>query len=400
MRWRSTPVIAVLLWLPVVFGRSQQTGRIFGHVYRADTGTPLAGVTVSLASPALSKTIVKQSQTAQDGSYRLVGFPAGNDYSVSAFKAGFTPAVYGLDRSGTLMPLTIGQGEARDNIDLKVNPVASVTQMDDAALAPAYSEERLYLRFGVGRFSTDGTLLAFTVGDPDPSQVWLYDLSSRHLTPVTEQPPPTGGLAVLDMAWSGDTLYAETRDITNRVQYFQATVASTKAISEIPAEAEAPLRHEALRLAFGSAGNDLFVVAAENQGHGDFTLRAKVTAGQKKYVIANGGWELDSFVFVPDRSLVLYPEWSPYMYGAIVTFDLNTRQSKRTYLPVRPETLLDARAEPQGFLVAYATYGPCESGGETSQNQPNDAHLPSNVCFAEVPFKGSSRGALVGLRRN
>jgi hypothetical protein len=108
------------------------------------------------------------------------------------------------------------------------------------------------------------------------------------------------------------------------------------------------------------------------------------------YRIARGGWELTSFIFERGRSLVLYPQWCFDWYGTIVTFDLNTRHSQHTYLPVRPETLLGATPEPGGFLVAYTTYGSCNLTGPNplSRWRPH-ANYPRNVCFAEVPFKVS-----------
>jgi hypothetical protein len=116
--------------------------------------------------------------------------------------------------------------------------------------------------------------------------------------------------------------------------------------------------------------------------------------GRDPYQIASGSWELESFVFEPDRSSILYLEtfqdwvWGDSHDGAIMTLDLNTRQSQETYLPARAEKLLAAVQEGDGYLAAYTTYGPCEPevlpGG---RHQTMDS--PKNVCFARVPIRAS-----------
>src|SRR5208282_747911 len=98
-----------------------------------------------------------------------------------------------------------------------------------------------------GRFSPDGKLFALAVGDPDPQQVWLYDMNFRRLMPVTPQLPSTGGLQVVSMGWSGDALYAGVTYDVGAERYFTATVAGATEIFELPPGAKDALG-ETLRI--------------------------------------------------------------------------------------------------------------------------------------------------------
>jgi hypothetical protein len=49
-------------------------------------------------------------------------------------------------------------------------------------------------------------------------------------------------------------------------------------------------------------------VSAENQGHGFFRLRVRSLGISQSHVIAEGSWELETFLLNPARWQVLYPE--------------------------------------------------------------------------------------------
>jgi hypothetical protein len=199
------------------------------------------------------------------------------------------------------------------------------------------------------------------------------------------------------MAWAGDTLYAETRNTASERHFFRATPTNAEQLAELPPEAVTALERQEIS-GGGSACNSARVngsmVTAENVGHGSFKLFMQTALGEHIYTIAVGNWEIESFIYEPDRSLVLFLDqfmtwtWGD-LNGAIVAFDLNTRQSHRTYVPDRPEKLLAALPEGDGYLVAYTTYGPCEPEllpDGTPQARPSDA--PRNVCFANVRIGG------------
>ncbi|MGO9269812.1 MAG: collagen binding domain-containing protein, partial [Terriglobia bacterium] len=356
----------------------QKTGQISGRIYRADTGKPLAGVTIDLGAVPPPGNALRTAQTAEDGSYEFSGLSPGS-YFLSAYLANFTPANYGFNAStGTWTPTTLAAGGRMHDIDLRLHPVAAVMQMNDEPLTAAYPKDRSHLQLEFGRFSPDGKLFALAVGDPDPEQVWLYDMNRRRLTPVTAQPPSTGGLQVVSMGWSGDTLYVEVTYNLGADRYFAATVAGATEIFEL-----SPGAKEALGERFadedGTARNSEFILKADQPCHGcAVNLTVQTADGRKAYKIASGGWELESYLSEPSRSLVLYPRWF-WGYGRIVAFDLNTRRSRETYLPVRAESLLDATPIADGFLVAYSTYGPCQPPHQGFWNQLQASHRPNNV---------------------
>jgi hypothetical protein len=377
-----------------------RTGQISGHIYRADTGEPLAGSTVTLRSTMPPDAPAQSTQSAKDGSYKFSGL-APATYELSAYHSGFARALYGFEKvhgGWTFLTLAFGgeqnnvvrsidgstpltaPGGKLDNIDLKLNPVPRVTQMNAEALGAAYLEQRVFIRFQYGRFSPDGKLFAVTTGDPDPQAVWFYDLTSRRLTPVI--PPAMGGPGVISMGWAGDTLYAEQshHDIGGG-RFFSATAEGAKEILELPAAGEEALKE---RLGFneGSARNERFIVTTQGPFHGPFPLTAQTADGRETFTIAEGSWELQSFVLVPDRSLVLYPT---FFYPAVVVFDLNTRKSEETFLPVRAERLLDVKPEADGFLIAYTTLGPCDPGDTAAGSRFQPLHRPKDVCFAKIP---------------
>jgi hypothetical protein len=258
MGCQSIPVIASLAMFLMSLGSGLSSGQISGHAYRADTDKPVAGVVVTLASPGLGATKVKltKTRTSEDGSYKFDGLHPGN-YTVAPTGKASAFSIYGVSRPcHTLMSLNIASGQKLAEINLKLHPVPNVSQMDDGAMTAVYSKERPDLQFALGRFSPDGKLLAFTVGDPDPFQVWLYNLISKRLTPITPKPGPTRGPGILDVEWSGDTLYAE----TGQARCFAATNAGQiKEMSQLPTEAAAAFQRR--RSVFsGRARNQRFIV--------------------------------------------------------------------------------------------------------------------------------------------
>ncbi len=377
-------------------------GEISGHIYRADTAKPLAGATVVLAPMMPPDAAPLSTQSGEDGSYDLTALPPGT-YTLSAHKAGFARAAYGFNKAqGGWTPLTLTSGEQNRvvrgpsgaippvavngklaNIDLKLNPVPEITEMNGDALLAADLEERVFTNFQFGSFSPDGKFFAVTTGDPDPHGGWFYDLNSQRLSPVT--PPDARDRAIISMGWAGDTLYVESGQPNGPHDHFySATVAGAKALSELPPEGQEALK-ERLGYENGEARNSRFIVTAQNQGHGEVTLTAKTADGGESFTIAGGSWGLQSYMFLPERSLVVYPA---FFYPAIVVYDLNVRKGRETWLPVRAERLLAVRPQAGGLFIAYTTRGPCDSVNPHLAGSLEPRYRPTNVCFATIPLAG------------
>jgi hypothetical protein len=297
--------------------------------------------------------------------------------------------------------INLASGQELGGIDMRLHPLARVTQMNEEVLFKLYPDAEISIFGGGsdGRFSPGGRFLAFTTfaGNGVGVQVWTYDLRSERLTPAIVG---AQGLPGVNIGWVGGTLYA---DYSNNVQFakfntdngpgpdilFAATARGTREIQALPRAAREALREDQMHQT-GVASNGRFAVSAAHQTCfrcTEFDLTARPADGGKPYVIASGSGELGSFIFEPDRSLVLYPTMGfPY---TIVTYDLNTRQKYLTYLPNGAQLLLDATPESGGYLVAYISNGPCQgyASGTGFYPWPVPAvRAPNNVCFAKVPW--------------
>jgi hypothetical protein len=370
--------------------KPQHPGEISGHIYRADSTKPLAGVTVTLEAEQAPGKVVSSVQTAEDGSYKFSGVVP-RDYMLAAYRARFARAVYGPGPYGVWATLSLASGQRLGNIDLKLRPVASVTQMNAEALYEAYPETGVGFSSSANptldRFSPDTKLFAVVVeGYDGGQQVWLYDLATRHLTPVTVKPPLMREVEASVIAWAGDTLYA--KDSYDHgygpTRYFAATNEATKEIFKIPpAVGHTSGLLQGCEIETPCARNGRFALTLSDLGHGDIRLFTRTPDGREEHQIARGSWELESLIFEPNRSLVLFPR-----SAAIAVLDLNTQRMKETYLPNRTNWLLAAQPKPGGFLVAYTSYGPCEAeGGPGAWFFFQPTNRPQNVCFATIPFE-------------
>ncbi len=257
--------------------------------------------------------------------------------------------------------------------------------MADEALALAYPKERSGLDFYTGRFSRDGAFLALVLRNiriGDPEQVWLYELRSQRLIPVTE---PHETFHILDLAWSKDgTLYTSTERGLSATQPFGTNMARTREIGQLPREIIDIFNQSSKRFHFGgevdcceepTEQNGNYAVRVTAGSHGIHTLWIREANGEWTDV-ADGGFELLTFIFDPVRSVVLYPA-----LGKIVALDLQTHQSRSVLAlknPVFPY-LLDQTGD--GTVVAYIEPGDCLLGAQ-SDDELRIAH-PRRVCFAE-----------------
>ncbi|HMD31194.1 MAG TPA: carboxypeptidase-like regulatory domain-containing protein, partial [Candidatus Acidoferrales bacterium] len=199
-RYLASFTIAILLLslsvAPVLAQASQppQTkafapAQVSGHVFRADTGEPLAGALVTLSTTtAIPGTSDVSLRTAGDGSYTFTGVRPGA-YYVLAFRAGFHGKFYGSDKRSLMCPaacVSVDPAQKLEAVDIRLTGDPPISQMNDDAIATAYPGLGGHLGFAMGRFSPDGKyfaagLAAITYGATE--QVWLYDLRSHGLAP-------------------------------------------------------------------------------------------------------------------------------------------------------------------------------------------------------------------------
>jgi hypothetical protein len=93
------------------------TGKISGHVYRADNGEPLAKAIVTLLVDTYSPDLM--TRTESDGSYSFTNIDHGK-YAVSASRTGF---ITGAHRSSILLE----NGKKLDNIDIRLQQASVIS---------------------------------------------------------------------------------------------------------------------------------------------------------------------------------------------------------------------------------------------------------------------------------
>lgn len=268
---------------------AQRPGEVSGHIYRADTGRPLAGVTVALIlnAPASPLRIISSAKTTDDGSYEFSGVVPDN-YELMAHQKGFARAYYHHGQNGYSSPLHVTSGAKLNGIDLKLHPVVNVTQMNTMALIEAYPETGFSFRSAPGRFSPDGSLFAVVV---DGQQVWLYDLKAQRLIPATVKPPLTSGLSASIIGWAGDTLYAKDSygHGLGPTRFFAVTAEATKEIPHLPPGVKYTSGLiQGCESGSPCAQNNRFVLTLKDLGHGDLRLTARTTDGRETFQIPGG----------------------------------------------------------------------------------------------------------------
>lgn len=268
-----------ILWL-ALSGSGQPAkpgGRISGHVYRADTNTALAKVTMSLQVASGVIASVQTVQTAADGSYSFDNLAA-NYYVLAAWKTGFVGRFYGVNRPkswGPIANLKIVPDLPLEGIDFSLQPEPHIAHMADSALSDAHPNFRRNLGFENGWFSPDGSEFAFgltNIRSGSTDEIWLYSLGDGRLRRVTDRPGP--------YIWGTDgKLYAWFW--SNRKRYVVATPDSTSEIDQPPSDVAAafaqwkPLGHPDTI----HAGE--YLVSAEPQGHGSFCLLVRSPGNSK-----------------------------------------------------------------------------------------------------------------------
>ncbi len=324
----------------------------------------------------VSSDVVASVETAADGSYSFNNLDA-KYYTLAAWKPGFVGRYYGMNRpqSGAVENLQIAPNSPLDGIDFSLQPEPAIAQMASAALAQGHPDLRRNLGFEDGRFSPDGSEFAFGVtnirsGATD--EIWLYGLRDERLRRVADRPGP--------YVWGTDgKLYAWF--VSDRKRYVVATPDSISEIDQPPSDVAAAFaRWRPGRADVRHAGE--YVVSAVNQGHGLLRLLVRSPGIPQAHVIAEGSWELETFLLNPARRQVLYPETG--WFGSIVTYNLRTGQSAALdFQSGQNLRLLDLTGD--GKLLAYSVTGPCSQDASSYQwllhIEPRLEHAAANVCF-------------------
>jgi hypothetical protein len=351
-------------------------GRISGHVYRADTHTPLAEVTMILQVASGAAAPFQTVQTAADGSYSFDNVDP-KDYTLAAWKTGFVAQFFAVDAPGG-QDLEIAPGLLLEGIDFLLQVESTVVQMADAPLSEVYPNLRRTLTFTSGSFSADGSEFAVGLANirsgGGPDEVWLYSLREGRLRRVTDRPGP--------YVWGRDgKLYAWFW--SKRKRYVVATVDSISEIDQPPSDVVAAFaRWSPSGLADKRHAGE-YLVSAEPEGHGSFRLQVRSPGNPPAYVIAQGSRELETFLLNRAPRQVLYPRpgWS---LGSIVIYDLGTGQSASLNFPTGENLrLLDLTGD--GKLVAFSVTGRCSQPSSSYQWLLSIAsgleRAASNVCF-------------------
>jgi hypothetical protein len=396
------PILLLIFLVPVqvkTLPRQRSTtspaGQISGHIYRADTGAPLENVIVEL-HPAQGGSY-KSHRTATDGSYAMGVDPG--EYLMTAYRAGFIPAKYGDDSPNPCPScIRVGPGQRVDAIDLRLVADPIITTMPDAAQDAEYSIAG-YAR-GPVRFSPDGAFLALGTPSEAPllTKVWIYDMHSKRLVPVTLDMQGLGRTSVdLLLTWAdNDTLYIRHGDVPPYLRLFRLSGIRTamtevvpqllaQVVSDVPADVAATFERA------GEQHNDRYTVAVQPRpcsGCGE-RLSVRLNDGTGAQVLA----EESNFLFDKGRSLVFYMKLlAPYEAAAIVTFDLKTRQARETFIP-RRGSLIDQTPDGTGTVVAYLVQGSCELDDSSleaelesiSKGTYSELDHPVHVCFVKIP---------------
>ena len=295
--------------------------------------------------------------------------------------------------------LTPDQSIKEADFHLLLSP--AVSAMKDDAFQSLYTlNERLSANFSSGAFSPGGHYFAVVVDDimtGDPEQAWRYDLQTGELRAITERPTKVTSPVVRDLLWKGTSLYVSGR-LRTRDRGFTviATGGDIHETDVVPAEVKIFFANRARAEESDTSGVGpprkigSFVVKGEYLHGGDSTWRARKDGTEREFIVASA--IQGSPVFLDNPAMAFYP-----VYGwrsSIVAFDMETGHSQTLDLPTGLTTLLGAKRETDGFLLAYSVPGSCTV---TENSEGEDLYLlgqvlayhwqptATHVCFVHFP---------------
>src|SRR5437773_2871382 len=102
------------------------TGHISGHIYRADTGAPLANVTVT-AQQNSGSARYWTGKSGADGNYVIEGLPADGLW-IGAYREGFVGMFYGNYNGSPAIKL-LQPGSAASGVDIRLPVQPKITKI-------------------------------------------------------------------------------------------------------------------------------------------------------------------------------------------------------------------------------------------------------------------------------
>jgi uncharacterized protein YecT (DUF1311 family) len=293
--------------------------------------------------------------------------------------------------------------------DLAVTPLAplDVEEIDLKPIAAARPEivYETGPRISGIEASPDGSMLAILLPSLEidfPDQIWLYRVSDRRLVAATPAPslsapphPDGSPAAIKALAWQGDTLYARVAIWTMEGEgeegttiVYAATMEGSRQLDEVPADIYTLLDQAGHPGVVGQdevpesewdlldtmRSNRDFLVWAYDLGHGTIELRLRKRAPDTPTTfVAWGGWELASYLFDADNSLLAYPADT-----GLVAFDMETRKVRRIAGVSRGDRPHALSADLS--LLVWSTRNAC--GDEFLAEQ--DESAPERFCLARL----------------
>jgi hypothetical protein len=248
-------------------------------------------------------------------------------------------------------------------------------------MVAAYGNLFAQINFSGGRFSSDGRLLALTVTDlwtGDTDGVWLYELSSHRLVPVIEKCPAL--FRITDTIWANnDTLYVRAEG--PRKRYWAATMSHVEEKVPVPLDVVQTFEQQPSVPEFRYENtqyvrreNAQYSVWVHRGGHGFNSLRVSRKGGTDERELVAGSWELESYIFDAQRSMVLYPAGGGE--AGIAVEDLKSGSSAGGLsLPNSHRLrLLDQTRDAR--VIAYVVSGSCVVSSDSTTDHPR------TVCLA------------------
>jgi len=203
---------------------SQSPGQISGHVYRSDTGEPIARAELELsatdeatAEAAGGKGIVR---SGADGSFVFPDVPAGK-YQLEVWRNGFTESSWpggepGFEEASGVRSISLKPGEKLENLSIRLHPagvLAGQISDEDHEAVPGIEVHALLVKFvrggrrqinAIGRAVTDD-LGNFRIANlpPGPYCVRAGGLIARPMKNVGLKEGPAGGMQYRNTYYPG-----------------------------------------------------------------------------------------------------------------------------------------------------------------------------------------------------
>ena len=151
-RWQMV-MLAMLVQIAGTQSQNTRSALIVGQVIDAATKRPVAGAVVALNGPPASNGQQHPPLlTGSDGRFFFRGMSRGN-YSITVIKGGFVTGAHGSTRpGGPSAPVTIGDGERRDDIVVRLwrHAALSGTVSDESGEPQVGVQVRAYRPDGGG----------------------------------------------------------------------------------------------------------------------------------------------------------------------------------------------------------------------------------------------------------